>query len=369
MASFDENTDFLASEKKAKTPKKITKPSKKDTKPASKKRKNQLKDDGEDVELVRQVRKVKGVSKEVVVKRKISPKKKKSKKQKRVDFTEFTFNIVGCFLTILKEYILFAVDESFTEQPDIIGFDIGDVHLGITGLKLVPGKRPIVTHFCLLSQKSVAAHDFIDYMVNLISFNPDFYWVKNAPHIRIEQQFRLNTRAQVIAGGLRGFLQAVQINNGFEPDVKYVNAEIKYSIGPMYSAKSRSDPLRLKEISGSKGKVDRKVLGEHDCKNLLELAGEDKALEFLNCFEEFGNELHDFDICDSYLIASDYELHKDGPASRVKKATKKRKTSVKDDEKPTKKRVKRVAKRVSKKVGKKVSKSEPFDYSEEGGDL
>jgi hypothetical protein len=86
--------------------------------------------------------------------------------------------------------------------------------------------------------------------------------------------------------------------------VEYVNGDLKYGVAPIYSEKARQDDLRKLDLSGSKNKPKRKLLGEHDAIALMEMRGDKGAIEFLENLRKSTGVDQVHDVTDSYLIAA-----------------------------------------------------------------
>lgn len=252
-------------------------------------------------ELRTVVRTVKGIKKIITIGGKKT--KAKTKKQKKhIDFRQFDITTKTSFLKVEEQYIIFS-PYGKDAKADIIGVDIGEIHLAITGIRRRKGKRPLVVWFSLFSLPSKASHFVIDKITEILWKNENFGWVREASRHRIELQFQRNTKAQIMAGGIRACFESLVYAQGRQPNVEYIHADKKYDIAPKYSEEARQDPIRQLNISGAKGGKKRKELGDNDCKALLRLNENDdkKALRFIDIFEDYADQLHD--IADSYLIA------------------------------------------------------------------
>lgn len=74
---------------------------------------------------------------------------------------------------------------------------------------------------------------------------------------------------------------------------EYVHGNKKYDVAPQYSEhakvsrhilffkKLKNNPLRQKDLTGSKNKPQRKLLGEQDCVDVLHAQGEEDMKNFL----------------------------------------------------------------------------------------
>jgi hypothetical protein len=247
------------------------------------------------------LRKVKGVYKKVIVGEK-NTKTKKKKQKKQIDFTLIDIQTKTSYVKATKNYVIFS-PYGKDAKADIIGVDIGEIHLAMTGIRRRKGKRPIVVWFSLFSLPSKAAHFVVDKVVELIWNNEDFHWIKDAPMHRIELQVGFNPKAQTEACGIRACFESLFYSREETPNVDYVHGEQKYNIAPKYSEEAREDPIRKMSISGAKGGKYRKQLGVNDSRAIMKLNGDDdkKALRFMKIFEDYADQLHD--IADSHLIA------------------------------------------------------------------
>lgn len=154
-------------------------------------------------------RKIKGVVKEIKKTERASPAKPKKRKTKKlIDFTSLNIDTPG-HLIVNEQYIVYS-PRGTDAKADVIGIDIGEIHIGIAGLRIIDrDSRPRVAWFGILSLPSKAAHFVCDKLNEILVRNSDFAWVRSAKYhrylvvtviadtIRIELQVRNNVKAQV----------------------------------------------------------------------------------------------------------------------------------------------------------------------------
>lgn len=205
------------------------------------------------------------------------------------------------YYKLTDEYFIFSpFDKNCSCQT--IGIDIGTKHLGIAGLSKVDNRKyPIWTWCSLISVPNKTLHESVDRLVDIIYKSKDFEWFRNADYFRIELQMQINPKARAVSCVLRALSKIFQIQNNKPIDVEFVHGNLKYSFAPLYSKKSKNDPLRELLLSGQSNTKKRKILGKNDTENLLKLNGEKNMLKFLNLFSNYVDQL--FDMTDAYLIA------------------------------------------------------------------
>jgi len=277
---------------------------------------------------------------------------------KQFDFSEFATEInestKNGYANVTPNHFVFSCQGQHAEV-DWIGIDIGTQHFGICGLQgdYKTDAKPKLVWIALISVGSLASHFASDKICDILTRDPDFVWVRKAKFYRIELQVQVNPSAQIVACGIRSCFRTMWLSKNTDQDIptelcEYVHGNKKYDVAPQYSEHAKNNPLRQKDLTGSKNKPQRKLLGEQDCVDILHAQGEEDMKNFLIQCNNKGLTDQSHDCTDSYLIARyGYEQ--------------KRTTFLKP---PSVKRKRKVAKEepVLPKKKRKTKRSHKFDY-------
>lgn len=223
-----------------------------------------------------------------------------------------------CYFEKTDNYLVFSpYGENAT--CDIVGIDIGTVHLGMVGLAWDEDINNYkVTWIALLSYRAKTAVQSCDMFDEILTTNKDFQFFRDATQIAIEGQRQLNV---IPAATIRATARTIAHLVGREPDVENVNGDNKYKIAPLYSEEAASNPNRWH--TGAKGRKYRKLVGEQDTLCLLKLDNDIVVYNFLMSLKngkDFSaiDQLHD--VADGYLIARwKAEHNKDPKFTKSKK--------------------------------------------------
>ena len=168
---------------------------------------------------------------------------------------------------------------------DMIGVDIGTVHLAFVGLKYQDNSNKnfpcVISWICLISIRTSSITQTSDKLINILLNNVDFEWLRKCTYFRIEEQVQWNKKAQKIAAVLRTCFRCMLIllRNDTKPDVEFVHGECKYLIAPYYNLRASSIH---EEAKGIKNKSIRKKICVDDFIALMNLNQENEILTLVS---------------------------------------------------------------------------------------
>lgn len=225
-----------------------------------------------------------------------------------------TINIKSKHCIKTDSYLVYA-PFGLDAECQTVGFDIGTIHLGITGMYQDMDGRKIVTFMALLSFRAKTVPESCKEFSRILLTDNNFGWFRESQKVRIELQRTIN---QITAMCIQTLAYSQMTYMGQIPDVSYVHGDNKYKIVPLYSTETPQEELRNKPKKTAK---ERKKLGELDAFYLLEKDNQSHAIKFLKVLGTNVDQIHD--ICDSYLVAC-WEYEED----KYKQSKKKRKSNT-----------------------------------------
>ena len=235
--------------------------------------------------------------KEEIIKEKIVKKRKK-----KLNWEEFPIPN-KCELKIEDQYKIFVTEFGKNGRCDIIGIDVGFVHLAIVGICKRADNLYEITHMSMISLKKLkdGIHFCLDAMIDLFVKNDDFDWVRNAKDVRIELQLQVNPTARSLSFGLRSHFRTWQLTKNLIPSVDFIHANNKYKIAAKFCSHCEENPKRMRRIKGIKGKAERKELSIEDFTCWCQKNDFNSVLSFYEYGIQTDEQMHDYS--DAFFIA------------------------------------------------------------------
>ena len=236
-------------------------------------------------------------------------KKVVKKRKKKTLWNDYQVPI-GCEFKMKESYQIFISEDGRNGNCEILGVDIGYVHLAIVGIVQTKPGTFVTSHLCLISLAKLkkGIHYCLDQMIDLFHDNPDFDWVRKARKVRIELQLQTNPGARCISFGLRSFFRTWQLNKKWTTQTDFVHALNKYKVPLKFCQHCEKNPLRVKKIKGPEGKKNRKQLAIEDFQCWLKRNNINSTLNFFDYGISTGDQMHDY--ADAFFIAMYPEFFK-----------------------------------------------------------